>query len=249
MIAEIDEIVNAQIGKDEPGVAVAVVEEGELVRCKGYGLANLEWSIPVQPDTVFRLASLTKQFTAAAIMLLAQQGKLRIGDPITTYLPDYPMHGREITIAHLLTHTSGITPYNDVEGFFERYSRNPLSQETAVALFKDLPLQFEPGTRFKYNNSGYYLLGLIIEAVSGKSYEEFVREQLFLLLKMPGLQEALLIFMCKTCLPLGFCGTLRNPVKGISNDLRQGTKGQTGCQRFLMADSVMTTHIFPVREP
>lgn len=111
--------------------------------------------------------------------MLEQQGTLRLDDPLTKYLPDYPTHGREITIAHLLTHTSGIIPYNEVEGFFERYTRNRFSHEDFIALIKDLPLEFELGTRYKYNNSGYYLLGMIIEVVTGKSYEEVIQQQIF----------------------------------------------------------------------
>jgi CubicO group peptidase (beta-lactamase class C family) len=184
MLAEIDGIINVQIGENEPGVALAIVKNGEVLHCKGYGLAHLEWNQPVGPDTVFYVASLTKQFTASAILLLEQQGKLRTDDLITKYLPNYPTHEHEITIAHLLSHTSGIFPYNEVEGFFEHYCQYPLSHEAALALFQDVPLQFEPGTRFRYNNSGYYLLGLIIEAITGKSYEEFLRGEIFLPLNM-----------------------------------------------------------------
>jgi len=179
MIAEIDEMVNTLIGEQEPGVAVAVVKSGQLVHGKGYGLANLEWNIPVQPDTVFRLASLTKQFTATAILLLEQQGRLRTDEPLTHFLPNYPTHGHSISVAHLLTHTSGISPYNEVDNFFELYARKRLSYADVLNLIQNLPLEFEPGTRYKYNNSGYYLLGMIIEAVAGRSYENFLQEQVF----------------------------------------------------------------------
>ncbi|QBD75877.1 class A beta-lactamase-related serine hydrolase [Ktedonosporobacter rubrisoli] len=179
MMIEIDEIVNAVIGVEEPGVAVAVVKRGRLVHSKGYGLANLEWNIAIQPNTVFRLASVTKQFTATAILLLEQQGKLHLADSLTKYLPSYPTHGHEISIWHLLTHTSGIKPYNEVENFFELYCRRQLSHADVVDMIKDFPLEFAPGTRYKYNNTGYYLLGMIIEVVSGKSYEEFIQTQIF----------------------------------------------------------------------
>jgi CubicO group peptidase (beta-lactamase class C family) len=111
MLAEIDGIINAQIGENEPGVALAIVKNSEVLHCKGYGLAHLEWNQPVGADTVFYVASLTKQFTASAILLLEQQGKLRTDDLITKYLPNYHTHGHEITIAHLLSHIFGIAPY------------------------------------------------------------------------------------------------------------------------------------------
>lgn len=179
MIAEIDEIVKTVVGEQDPGMAVAVIKNGQLAHGKGYGLANLEWNIAAQPDTVFGLASLTKQFTAAAILLLERQGLLRLNDPLTHFLPNYPTHGRTITVAHLLTHTSGIVPYNEVDNFFDLYMRKRFSHEEVLALFQDLPLEFEPGTRYKYNNSGYYLLGMIIEILSSKRYEQFLQEQIF----------------------------------------------------------------------
>jgi len=184
MITEIDEIIQAQFDEQGPGVAVAVVRYGEVIHRNGYGLANLEWNCAIAPDTVFRLASITKPFTAAAILLLEKQGKLKVDDPITEYLPDYPTQGRTISIAHLLTHTSGIKSYTGLEDFFEKYGRNDLSHEELIALFKDVPLEFEPGERFNYCNSGYYLLGVIIEKLSAMSYGEFVREHIFKPLEM-----------------------------------------------------------------
>jgi len=111
MIPEIDTLMREQIKADEPGAAVAVVVDGAVIHQQGYGLADLEWGIPIAPDTVFRLASITKQFTATAIMLLAEAGKLGVDDPLTKFLPTYPTSGHEITVHHLLTHTSGIKSY------------------------------------------------------------------------------------------------------------------------------------------
>src|SRR5690242_3626194 len=102
---DIDDLIVAEIDPRGPGAAIAVVKDGLPIYCQGYGLANLEWEIPIAPDTVFRLASLTKQFTAAAILLLEARGQLHIGDAITMYLPDYPTQGHTITIRHLLNHT------------------------------------------------------------------------------------------------------------------------------------------------
>jgi CubicO group peptidase (beta-lactamase class C family) len=179
MLNAIDMLVRAQVDLRGPGVAVAVVKDGSLLYCKGHGFANLEWEQPVGPDTVFRLGSFTKQFTVLALLLLQDQGKLSIDDLITTYLPNYPTHGRNISIFHLLNHQSGIPNYTALAPFIEQWATIEMSHEQFIALFKDLPLEFEPGARFKYSNSGYYLLGQIIEAVSGMNYEAFVRKQIF----------------------------------------------------------------------
>jgi CubicO group peptidase (beta-lactamase class C family) len=179
MLSEIDQIVHQEIDLQGPGVALAVVKNGELVHSQGYGLANLEWDCPIQPHTVFQLASITKQFTATAIMLLEQQGKLHLADSITTYLPNYPTHDRTITITHLLNHTSGIKSYTGLESFVSELARKAMSPNDLLAYFQDLPLEFEPGTRFLYNNSGYHLLGLIIEKVASMSYEEFIKQNIF----------------------------------------------------------------------
>jgi CubicO group peptidase (beta-lactamase class C family) len=179
MLSEIDQIVHQEIDLQGPGVALAVVKNGELVHSQSYGLANLEWDCPIQPHTVFQLASITKQFTATAIMLLEQQGKLHLADSITTYLPNYPTHDRTITITHLLNHTSGIKSYTGLESFVSELARKAMSPNDLLAYFQDLPLEFEPGTRFLYNNSGYHLLGLIIEKVASMSYEEFIKQNIF----------------------------------------------------------------------
>lgn len=179
MLTEIDQMIRQEIDLQGPGVAIAVVKDGQPAHVEGYGLANLEWQCPIRPSTVFRLASITKQFTATAILLLERQGKLRIDAPITTYLPDYPTHGRLITLAHLLNHTSGIKSYTSLDSFLPDISKKDLSPEELLAYFKDLPLEFEPGTRFLYNNSGYHLLGLIIEKVAAMSYEQFIQQHIF----------------------------------------------------------------------
>lgn len=179
MLTEIDQMIRQEIDLQGPGVAIAVVKDGQPVHVEGYGLANLEWQCPIRPTTVFRLASITKQFTATAILLLERQGMLCIDDPITTYLPDYPTHGRLITIAHLLTHTSGIKSYTSLDNFLPDLSKKDLSPEELLTYFKDLPLEFEPGTRFLYNNSGYHLLGLIIEKAAEMSYEQFIQQHIF----------------------------------------------------------------------
>src|SRR5579863_4863499 len=179
MLSEIDQIVSQEIDLQGPGVAIAVVKDGKPMHSKGYGVANLEWNCPIRPDTVFRLASITKQFTATAIMLLERQGKLHLDDPVTTYLPDYPTHDRTITITHLLNHISGIKSYTSLDNFMADISKKDVSPSDLLAYFKDLPPEFEPGTRFLYNNSGYHLLGLIIEKIAEMSYEQFIQQHIF----------------------------------------------------------------------
>ncbi|MDR7209824.1 serine hydrolase [Flavobacterium piscis] len=162
-----------------------VSEHGKIIFKKGYGSANIEWDVPNQPDTKFRLGSISKQFTSLLIVKLAEKGKLKLNVPITTYLPDYPkVNGDKITIHNLLTHTSGIPNYTSFPHFFKDQSRNPYSPEEFVKTFSNLPLEFTPGEKFNYSNSGYFLLGYIIEKISGKSYEQYLQETILTPLKM-----------------------------------------------------------------
>jgi D-alanyl-D-alanine carboxypeptidase len=161
-----------------PGAAAIVVKDGKVVLRKGYGMANLELGVAMAPDMVFELGSVTKQFTAAAILLLQERGKLKVEDDITKYLPDFPTHGQTITLENLLTHTSGIPSYTGLAEWFP-HMREDLKPADVVALFKDKPLEFNPGEKWAYDNSGFFLLGMIVEKVSGKSYEDFVEEEIF----------------------------------------------------------------------
>jgi CubicO group peptidase (beta-lactamase class C family) len=163
---DLDTLIRAQIPANEPGVAVAVIKDGQVVFCQGYGLANLEWEQSITPQTVFSLGSTTKSFTATATMLLEKQGKLHLNDSIQTYLPEYPTHGYYVTLMHLLTHTSGIPNFITCPGFWENHAHVEKSVENVIALFKDLPFDFEPGIRYSYSNSGYVLLGHILEKTS-----------------------------------------------------------------------------------
>jgi len=178
LAAKIDAVMAAVYKPGQPGAAVIVQKEGRTIVRKGYGMADLELGVPIAPDMVFRLGSITKQFTAVSILLLAQDGKLGLQDEITKFLPDYPTQGRRITVEHLLTHTSGIQSYTDLAEWLPLW-RKDLSVRELIDLFKDKPMQFEPGQSWAYNNSGYILLGAIIEKVSGKTYEEFVNERIF----------------------------------------------------------------------
>ncbi len=160
-----------------PGVALGIELDG-AVHLETLGLANLEHRVRVRKETVFRIGSVTKQFTAALILKLQEMGKLSVGDDITRYLPDYPTGGRLVTVHHLLTHTSGIQSYTALPVFWAR-SREDLSPEALLALFKDEPFRFEPGEQYEYSNSGYHLLGMIIEGVLGRPYRDCLAEHLF----------------------------------------------------------------------
>src|SRR5215218_277568 len=173
-----DQLLAAAYAADQPGAAALVMRDGKVVLRKGYGMANLELGVPVSPDMVFELGSITKQFTAASILLLQERGQLRVEDEITRYLTDYPTHGQKITVENLLTHTSGIPSYTGLAEWLPRV-REDMKLADLIALFKDKPLEFNPGERWAYDNSGYILLGAIVEKVSGKSYEQFVEEEIF----------------------------------------------------------------------
>ena len=160
---------------------VLVARGDQVIFHKAYGYANYEWKTPNTPDTIFRIASLTKQFTATAILMLEQRarlekmGDLKVEDPLKKYIPNIPASWNEITLQHLLTHTSGITPYTTRK----RHWSEPLSLDQMIDLVRDLPLDFKPGTDYRYDNSGYFLLGAVIEKASGIGYAKFLDENIF----------------------------------------------------------------------
>ncbi|WP_166641938.1 serine hydrolase [Pedobacter duraquae] len=161
-----------------PGGVVLVSRAGQPLYYKAFGLANLESGAPMTTDHVFRLGSITKQFTAVSILQLVEKGKLSLSDSLSKFIPDYPNGGR-ITIEYLLGHTAGVKNYTALPAFTEQLKRQDLSPKQLIALFKDQPLDFEPGSNQLYSNSGYILLGYIIERVSGRTYEQFVQENIF----------------------------------------------------------------------
>jgi CubicO group peptidase (beta-lactamase class C family) len=164
--------------------SVLVAENSNVILNKGYGFANMEWNMPNQSNTKHRLASITKQFTAMLIMRLVEQGKLNLNTPIINYISDYPkIVGNQITLHHLLTHTSGIPNFRSFK-IFNDISKTVHTPKEIVNIFKDSTLQFNPGEKFAYSNSNYTLLGLIIENVTEKSFEENLQESIFTLLKM-----------------------------------------------------------------
>jgi CubicO group peptidase (beta-lactamase class C family) len=180
----LDSLLAERFSKTGPGCVALVAKHGNIIYHKAIGSANLELSVPLEPEMVFDLASITKQFTAVAVLKLAEQGKISLQDSIQTYIKDFPSKPYRITIENLLTHTSGLKDYLQVDNdkpYAERWDYTP---KQLIELFKKLPLEFEPGSRHKYSNSGYALLGAIIEAVSGKSYQTYIKEEILVPLKL-----------------------------------------------------------------
>lgn len=174
---EIDDYVKAQMQECHvPGVALAVIKNGKLTKIQGYGLANIELNVPVTKDTVFEIGSVSKQITAAGIMLLVEDGKINLDEKISKYLPNTPESWKDVTTRHLLTHTSGIKSYTGLSGY-ELSKR--LSRDEFIKQLSTEPLDFPTGDKYTYSNSGYSLLGYIIETISGKSYWDFMRERIF----------------------------------------------------------------------
>lgn len=178
IISKFDQVLSKDFKPDDPGASAIVVRKGEVLYHKAFGMANLEQMLPMQTNNVFRIGSITKQFTAVAILQLMEQGKLNLQDEITKFIPDYPTHGYTITIEHLLTHTSGIRSYTSIPDYDERMTLDASPLEM-IDHFKNQPMEFAPGTQWNYSNSGYFLLGYIIEKVSGKTYAEYITENFF----------------------------------------------------------------------
>ena len=172
---KIDEYLRTQMKAQQiPGVALAVVKDGKIVLARGYGLANVEHQVPVKPETIFQSGSTGKQFTATAVMMLVEEEKLSLEDKITKYFPDAPESWRNITIRHLLTHTSGMTDYPPDFDLRRDYTEDDLIQR-----IKTIPLAFQPGEKWSYSNLAYVTLGILIHKVSGKFYGDFLHERVF----------------------------------------------------------------------
>jgi len=165
---------------DSPGASLAVIKDGAVIYKRGYGQANLEFGIPNAPDTAFYLCSTSKQFTAMAIALLEEQGKLRLDDDIRKYVPEMPSYSRPITISHLIHHTSGLREYFTLWGMAGRNVADSITEEENLALLaRQKSPNFTPGDQYSYNNSGYFLLSVIVKRVSGKSLRDFAAEHIF----------------------------------------------------------------------
>jgi CubicO group peptidase (beta-lactamase class C family) len=177
-ISEVDTYLTQGVASGTLRASVLIARDGEILLSKGYGLADLKQKSPNTSQTKFRIGSVTKQFTAMGILILQTQGKLTVQDRLCAYLSECPMAWKEITIHHLLTHTSGIANFT---GFidYNRTKATPSPPEQTINRFLNKPLDFQPGQRWNYSNSGYILLGLIIEQASGQSYESFLQENIF----------------------------------------------------------------------
>jgi D-alanyl-D-alanine carboxypeptidase len=180
LVHYIDSVSTAAVAeKRTAGVSVAVVKNGRTVLAKGYGYADLENDVPATPETVYRIGSVTKQFTSAAIMKLIEQGKLTLDDTLQKFFPNFPTQGNRVTVRHLLNHTSGIKSYTSLGPKWARLIRLDLATDSVVALFANEPFDFKPGDSYRYNNSGYFLLGMIIEKLSGKTYAQYLKDEIF----------------------------------------------------------------------
>lgn len=168
---------------DEPGATIIVMFDGTTVFRQAYGVASIVKQETMTPETTMRLGSISKQFTAVSILMLIEEGKLSLADKIRKFFPDYPVQGSQITVEHLLTHTSGIVSYTDKKDFDANIATE-LTVSEMIDSFKHDPLEFVPGTAFNYSNSGYFLLGALIEKISGLSYAKFVEQRIFIPLGM-----------------------------------------------------------------
>lgn len=177
--ARADALLKASFPADGPGAAVIVTDEGRTVYAAGQGLADVEAKRPITADTVFRMGSITKQFSAAIILQLASEGKLSLDDKLSKFLPDYPKPGADATVAQLLNHTVGVQSYTAIPGFMAGDApAKAVTTEQLIAMFKDMPSPSKPGEKYEYNNSGYVLVGAVIEKVTGKPWHEVVEERI-----------------------------------------------------------------------
>ena len=176
----VDNYVRAEMTKQRiPGLAMLVSRGGQVIRAQGYGLANVELQVPVKPETIFQSGSVGKQFTATAVMMLVEEGKIGLGDPLTKYFPDAPPSWKKVTIRELLSHTAGFTDYP--KGFDMRRDYTEAEQ---LKIVESIPLAFAPGTSWSYSNLGFLTIGILIHKVTGEFYGDFLQEHIFLPLDM-----------------------------------------------------------------
>lgn len=214
--ALLDQYMKAQVAVHDFSGSVLVARKGKIIYQKGYGLANREWTIPNTKDTRFQIASITKQFTATAILQLAEQGKLKLDDKVSQYFPGFPK-GDSITIHMLLNHTSGIFNYLENPDLNELNPNIPIEQlkDTLISLFRDKPFYFSPGTFWRYSNSGYVLLGYIIEQVSGETYRNYIHKNLLVKAGMINSD----IFRPDSIIPHHANGYIKSPRGWINKDI------------------------------
>jgi CubicO group peptidase (beta-lactamase class C family) len=179
VLRDADSYIASQAAKDSFRGTILVGINGKIAFEKGYGFANEEWSIPNSPSTVYRIFSMTKQFTGACILLLEERGLLKVQDPVSKYISDLPESWKTITIHELLTHTSGIPNYPDMNPRAKELERLGATPREMLAIAATKPLEFKPGTNLNYSNTGYILLGMVIEKISGQTYAEFLKKNIF----------------------------------------------------------------------
>lgn len=179
IVSQIDSLATAAL-RNGPvaALSIAVVKGRDTILMKGYGVADLENEIPATPATVYRIGSITKQFTSAAVMQLVEQGKISLDDEITKYFPNFATHGQHILVRHLMNHTSGIPSYTDIPRF-GRVATLDLAHDSLLAMVQSDSLMFAPGSGFYYNNTGYYMLGMLIEKVTKQNYGDYLAQHLF----------------------------------------------------------------------
>jgi len=179
----VDAIARQTLSSPAAGMSVAVARDGRVVIARGYGMANLEHSVAVTPETVFHIASISKNILAAVVLQLVDEGKLRLDDDVTKYVPEAPTQGYHVTVRQLLNHTSGIYSFTSLPDAANN-ERFELTHEQVLGLIKDKPFEFEPGTRWRYDNAAFYLAGMVVERVTKQEYGAYVREHVFKLLGM-----------------------------------------------------------------
>lgn len=173
-----DKLLSENYSGEKPGATALVYKDGKVLYRNAVGMANLELGVAMKAINVIEIGSITKQFTAVGVLMLMEQGKLSVDDEITKFIPDYPTNGKKITVHNLLNHTSGIKSYTGMESFMTM-ARQDMTPTELIGHFKNEPIDFDPGEEWKYNNSGYIILGHIIEVVSEKPYAEFIEENIF----------------------------------------------------------------------
>ena len=205
---KVDALVNAHMAVNGFSGSVLLARDGKPLVAKGYGYANVEWQIPNTTTTKFRIGSITKQFTSMMVMQLREQGKVKLEDSMCLYVTPCPEAWKPVTIHHLLTHTSGIPTYTGIPAWRE-VNMMPKTPDQIIGFFRDLPLQWSPGEKYAYNNSGYFLLGVIIEKITGKKYEQALQD---MILAPLGLQDTGYDWS-RTIMPRRAAGYTGNPEK------------------------------------
>jgi len=173
--AAVDQYVQSEMQRRHiPGLALLVARDGQIVYAQGYGVSNLELQVPVKPETIFQSGSMGKQFTATAVMMLVEQGKVRLEDPLTRYFPGAPASWKRVTVRELLSHTAGFGDYPAKFDFRRDYTEDELLQ-----MVENIPLAYPPGTKWAYSNLGYLTLGILIHRVTGEFYGDYLHEHVF----------------------------------------------------------------------